>query len=72
MEGVRSSNLLRSTFLFLAPVVQWTEQIRPKDEIEVRFLSGAPDRGDGIDMREKSCYDAGSFVLQLLYVIIAA
>ena len=24
-----------------APVVQWIEQIRPKDKIEVRFLSGA-------------------------------
>lgn len=27
----------------LAPVVQWIEQIRPKDEIEVRFLSRAPE-----------------------------
>lgn len=29
------------TAALLAPVVQWIEQIRPKDEIEVRFLSGA-------------------------------
>lgn len=30
--------------IFFAPVVQWIEQIRPKDEIEVRFLSRAPER----------------------------
>lgn len=25
-----------------APVVQWIEQFRPKEEIQVRFLVGAP------------------------------
>ena|GEM_PF-6693270 len=26
----------------LAPVVQWIELLRPKEKIEVRFLSGVP------------------------------
>lgn len=37
-----ASRFFREDYLFkIAPVVQRTEQIRPKDKIEVQFLSGA-------------------------------
>jgi hypothetical protein len=44
LASLRAGQLAPISFRgsMFAPVAQWTEQVRPKDKMEVRFLSGAP------------------------------